>query len=231
LCEMQPFTENGRPFNLAELLCGSEGTLAVTTSAKVNLVPDDAEQIVLVPHFSTIRAALEATVEAVKLNPAAVELVDDIILDATKGNIEQQKNRFFLQGNPKAVLIIQFEGDNPDKLTQRAHNLADRLKQLRLSKTSPIITEGQKINRVWSLRKAGLGLLMGLGSDGRTPTFCEDTSVRVPDLPDYIDDFQKLLDKHNADCVFYAHASVGELHLRPVINLKKQEEIDKMKTM
>src|SRR5699024_7726086 len=141
LCEMQPFTENGRPFNLAELLCGSEGTLAVTTSAKVNLVPDDAEQIVLVPHFTSIRAAMEATVEAVKMNPAAVELVDDIILDATKGNIEQQKNRFFLRGEPKAVLIIKFEGDNMDKLTQVVQKLADRFKQLRLSKASPIITE------------------------------------------------------------------------------------------
>src|SRR5699024_8963050 len=231
LCEMQPFTEDGRPFNLAELLCGSEGTLAMTASAKVNLVEQDPHRIVLTPHFSTIRAALEATAEAVKLDPAAVELVDDISLDATKGSREEQKNRCFLQGEPKAVLIIQFEGDNMDKLTQKAQKLADRFKQLRLSKASPIITEREKIDRVWSLRKAGLGLLMGLGSDGRTPTFCEDTSVRVSDLPDYIDDFQKILDKHNADCVFYAHASVGELHLRPIINLKKQEEIDKMKTM
>ncbi len=87
------------------------------------------------------------------------------------------------------------------------------------------------MERVWNLRKAGLGLLMGLGSEGRTPTFAEDTAVRVPDLPDYIDDFQKILDKHKTNCVFYAHASVGELHLRPVINLQKPDEIKKMKTM
>src|SRR5699024_11786621 len=148
LCEMQPFTEGGRSFNLAELLCGSEGTLAMTASAKVNLVEQDPHRIVLTPHFSTIRAALEATVEAVKLDPAAVELVDDIILDATTGNLEQQKNRFCLRGELKAVLIIQFEGDNMDKLTQVAQKLADRFKQLRLSKASPIITEGEKIDRV-----------------------------------------------------------------------------------
>ncbi|GAA5521752.1 FAD-binding protein [Aliifodinibius salicampi] len=231
LCEMQPFNPDGRKFNLAELLCGSEGTLAMTTRAKLNLLPKDSERVMVVPHFPSIRKAMEATVEAVKMEPAAVELVDDIILDATKGNIEQRNNRFFLEGNPKGILIIQFEGNNRKILEQKARNLADRLDKSGHSDTAPIITENDKIERVWNLRKAGLGLLMGLGSKGRTPTFSEDTAVRVADLPDYIDDFQRILDKHNSDCVFYAHASVGELHLRPVINLQEPEEIEKMKTM
>src|SRR5699024_9933882 len=231
LCEMQPFTEGGRPFNMAELLCGSEGTLAMTASAKVNMVDQDPHRIVLTPHFSSIREALEATVKVVDLDPAAVELIDDVILDATKENIEQQKNRFFLEGEPKAVLIIQFEGDNFSDLNKKAQKLAKQLQESSHSDACPIIEDTEKIERVWDLRKAGLGLLMGLGSDGRTPTFGEDTSVRVADLPEYIDDFQDILDKYNSDCVFYAHASVGELHLRPVINLKKREEIEKMKSM
>jgi FAD/FMN-containing dehydrogenase/Fe-S oxidoreductase len=231
LCEMQPFDSDGRPFNMAELLCGSEGTLAIITSAKVRLVPQDSESIVLVPHFSTIRKAMEATVEIVKENPAAVELVDNIILDATKRNIEQHENRFFLDGDPRCILIVQFDGNNIQKLIDKAETLSNRLQNLGLSGSTPIIIEDEKINRVWQLRKAGLGLLMGLGSEGRTPSFSEDTAVRVPDLPDYIDDFQKILDKHKTDCVFYAHASVGELHLRPVINLQKPKEIEKMKTM
>jgi FAD/FMN-containing dehydrogenase/Fe-S oxidoreductase len=231
LCEMQPFNSDGRKFNMAELLCGSEGTLAMTASAKLRLVSRDPESIILVPHFSTIRKALEATVKIVKEDPAAVELVDDIILNATKGNIEQRENRFFLDGDPKAILIVQLDGDDPEKLWQKAEKLSQQLQNLGLSKATPIITEKDKMERVWNLRKAGLGLLMGLGSEGRTPTFCEDTAVRVPDLPNYIDDFQKILDKHETDCVFYAHASVGELHLRPVINLQKPEEIEKMKTM
>ncbi|SHF77948.1 FAD/FMN-containing dehydrogenase [Fodinibius roseus] len=231
LCEMAPFTEGGRPFNLAELLCGSEGTLAMTTSAKVKLVSEDPAHVMLVPHFSSIRAAMEATVEAVETGPAAVELVDDIILNATKGNIEQQKNRFFLQGEPKGILIIQFDGKNISRLKAKAQRLADKLQKRNLTSSAALITDPEKIDRVWQLRKAGLGLLMGLGSKGRTPTFCEDTAVRVPDLPDYVDDFQRILDRHNANCVFYAHASVGELHLRPVINLKEKDEIQKMKTM
>ncbi|WP_246043175.1 FAD-binding and (Fe-S)-binding domain-containing protein [Fodinibius saliphilus] len=231
LCEMQPFVEDGRPFNMAELLCGSEGTLAMTGSATVNLVEKDPESVIVVPHFSTIRKALEATVEAVKMEPAAAELVDHIILDATKENIEQRKNRFFLEGEPHCILIIQFDGHNQQALVNKAKKLATRLTQLELSDSTPIITDEKRKERVWNLRKAGLGLLMGLGSKGRTPTFCEDTAVRVPDLPDYIDDFQQILDNHNTDCVFYAHASVGELHLRPVINLQDPEGIQKMKSM
>lgn len=231
LCEMQPFNPDGRKFNMAELLCGSEGTLAMTSSAKLNLLPQDPESIILAPHFPSIRKALEATVEIVKEDPAAVELVDDIILNATKGNIEQRENRFFLDGDPKAILIVQLDGDNIDELRQKAERLSLKLQQARLSDSTPIITDEDKMQRVWNLRKAGLGLLMGLGSEGRTPTFAEDTAVRVPDLPDYIDDFQEIMDRHKTNCVFYAHASVGELHLRPVINLQKPDEIEKMKTM
>lgn len=231
LCEMQPFNPNGRKFNMAELLCGSEGTLAMTASAKVNLVPQDPESVVLVPHFSSVRKAMEATVEVVKENPAAVELVDHIILSATKGNIEQRENRFFLEGEPNCILVIQFDGDDIQKLTEKARKLVEHLRDLGLSNAAPVITDDEKKDRVWRLRKAGLGLLMGLGSEGRTPTFCEDTAVRVADLPDYVDDFKKILAKHKTNCVFYAHASVGELHLRPVINLQTPEGIEKMKTM
>jgi Fe-S oxidoreductase/FAD/FMN-containing dehydrogenase len=231
LCEMQPFVPDGRKFNMSELLCGSEGTLAMTASAKVNLVPQDPESVIVVPHFSSIRNALEATTEIVKMDPAAAELVDQIILDATKGNIEQRKNRFFLDGKPNSILIVQFDGRDKQQLVAKAQQLVAHLAKLGLSDTAPIITEEEKKERVWNLRKAGLGLLMGLGSEGRTPSFCEDTAVRVPDLPDYIDDFQHIMDKHNTSCVFYAHASVGELHLRPQIDLQKPEGIQKMKAM
>ncbi len=125
LCTMQPFDPSGRKFNLAELLCGSEGTLAITASAKVRLVPKDQHRLVMAPHFDSINAAMRATVEIVSHHPAAVELVDDIILDATKENIEQRKNRFFLQGDPKCILIIQFEGDNLPALEEKAAKAGD----------------------------------------------------------------------------------------------------------
>src|SRR5690606_32156460 len=112
LCEMEPFTPGGRPFNLAELLCGSEGTLAMTVDATVNLVSVPRYKILLVGQYATLKESMHATVEAVNFGPSAVELIDDIIIDATKLNIEQSRNRFFIVGNPKAVLIMQFEGDS-----------------------------------------------------------------------------------------------------------------------
>jgi FAD/FMN-containing dehydrogenase/Fe-S oxidoreductase len=229
LCEMEPVTPGGRPFNLAELLCGSEGTLAMTASASLNLVPLPKEKTLLIPQFRSLHEAMVAAVEAVKWTPSAVELVDDIILDATRGNIEQNKNRFFLEEEPKCILIIQFEGDDSGKLAERAAGLQGKLKSLNLGYAHPILNDPDLMKRVWDLRKSGLGLLMGLGSDSRSPSFVEDTAVRVEDLPAYVQEFQQILDRHNTTCVFYAHASVGELHLRPVLDLTKPEGILKMK--
>lgn len=231
MCEMDPVSGGGRPFNLAELLCGSEGTLAVTTAARLNLVPLENHKLLLIPQFKTLQAAMEATVEAVSHNPSAVELVDDIILNATKGNIGQKKNRFFIDGEPKCILIIEFEGEDPKELANKARILAELLEKRNLGYTYPVIGHPEMMQRVWELRRAGLGLLMGLRQDSRTPTFVEDTAVRVKDLPAYVLDFQKLMAKYNTGCVFYAHASVGELHLRPVIDITTPEGIGKMKSM
>ncbi|PWN08188.1 FAD-binding and (Fe-S)-binding domain-containing protein [Rhodohalobacter mucosus] len=229
LCEMEPVTPGGRPFNMAELLCGSEGTLAMTTSAKLNLVPVPKHKVLLIPQFKTLRESMLATVEAVKWNPAAVELVDNIILDATKGNIEQRRNRFFLDGEPGCILIIQFEGDDAEEIAEKAHGLGKALKDKGLGYAHPVHAAEEEMSRVWDLRKAGLGLLMGLGRKSPSPTFVEDTAVRVDDLPDYVEEFQQILQKHNTSCVFYAHASVGELHLRPVIDTTKPEGIQTLK--
>ncbi len=231
LCEMDPVTPGGRPFNLAELLCGSEGTLAMTASATLNLEPLPSSKTLLIPQFQSLHDAMLATVEAVKWEPSAVELVDDIILNATKGNIEQRKNRFFLEGDPACILIIQFEGDEPDSLAEKASGLARKLKELNLGYAHPVLAEPNLMARVWDLRKAGLGLLMGLGAESRSPTFVEDTAVRVADLPEYVKEFQEILNRHNTSCVFYAHASVGELHLRPMMDLTQPEGLEKMKSM
>lgn len=231
LCTMQPFNPAGRPFNMAELLCGSEGTLAMTVSAKVNLVKAEKHRILIIPQFQSLDEAMRASVEILSFKPSAVELVDHIILDATKKNIEQRRNRFFLDGEPQYLLIIELDGDDPELLKERAGRLKAHLSEHEFGYAIPIIDDPDKMRRVWNLRKAGLGLLMGLASEEKTPTFSEDTAVRVQDLPAYTRDFRKILQKYNTDCVFYAHASVGELHLRPVINIKTEEGIQKMKAM
>ena len=231
LVEMQPFNPNGRKFNLCELLCGSEGTLAMTASSKLNLVPKDKHKLVVVPQFKSLDEAMKAAVHIVNYEPAAVELVDHIIMDATKGNIEQRKNRFFLEGDPKYILITQLEGNDLDELQQKALGLTETLKRRSLGYAYPIIKDADRMRQVWDLRKAGLGLLMGLGKDGRSPSFCEDTAVRVQDLPEYVLEFEQILKNHDTHCVFYAHASVGELHLRPQIDITTKAGLQTMKVM
>jgi FAD/FMN-containing dehydrogenase/Fe-S oxidoreductase len=259
LLEMEPLTPGGPPFNLAPFLCGSEGTLALTTAATVRLVPLPLRKVMVVAQFRTLREAMLATVEAVGWGPSAVELVDDPILQATKGNLEQRRNRFFLEGEPEAILVIQFEedGGEPAGATEGgmptarhpgngapggsedrdltpeglARGLANRLRELGLGYAHPVFTDPGEMARVWELRKAGLGLLMGLGQDSRSPSFMEDTAVRVADLPDYVEDIQRLLDAHGVRCVFYGHASVGELHLRPMIDLTRPGGVESMEAM
>ncbi|MBO6622766.1 MAG: FAD-binding protein [Balneola sp.] len=231
LLEMEPFSPGGKAFNLCELLCGSEGTLAMTGSAILNLVETDSIQKIVIPHFNTIHESMLATIEAVKYDPSAVELIDDIILNATKGNPEQSQNRFFLDKEPKSILVVQFTGNDEAEIDLKIDQLIQSLSNKGLGYSFPVLTDVSEMKSVFDLRKAGLGLLMGLGKEARSPTFCEDTAVRVQDLPEYVKRFQKILDKHKTTCVFYAHASVGELHLRPMIDTMTDEGIEKMKVM
>jgi len=231
LCEMEPFTPGGRPFNLTELLCGSEGTLALTVDATINLVAVPKNKILLVAQYSTLNESMLATVDAVTFGPAAVELIDDIIIEATKLNIEQSRNRFFIVGQPKAVLMIQFEGNDVDTLQNQALELITHLNAKGLGYDYKILIDADEMNRVWELRKAGLGLLMGTWAESRTPEFIEDTSVRVEDLPKYIEEFEALMTSYGTHSVYYAHASVGELHLRPELNLTTRDGLEKMKSM
>lgn len=231
LCEMHPITPGGRPFNLCELLSGSEGTLALISEAVVRLEPVEKHKLLLIPQFASLREALRSTVDAVAFDPAAVELVDNFILDATKGNIEQKRNRFFLEGEPMALLIIEFQGDDMDELRNRARRLRDKLIADKKGYAHPLMENPEDMTRVWNLRKAGLGLLMGHLADSNSPEFVDDTAVRVEDLPDYIAEFQQILEKYDTRSVYYAHASVGELHLRPILNIKTQDGIDKMKAI
>lgn len=231
LCEMEPLTPGGRPFNLAEILCGSEGTLALTSEAVVRLVDIPKVSILLVSQFETLEDSLHATVELVRHQSSAVELIDHIIIRATEGNIEQRENRFFLKGDPKAVLFTQFDGDTLEEARQNALQAIQALETQTRGYAHDVFESGEEIRRIWDLRKAGLGLLMGLGDDAKTPTFAEDTAVRVEVLPEYIAEFNELLARHNTQSVFYAHASVGELHLRPILNLASEEDRRKMEDM
>jgi FAD/FMN-containing dehydrogenase/Fe-S oxidoreductase len=228
LCEMAPIEPEGRPFNLCELLCGSEGTLALTTNARLNLEPIPSEKIVLIPHFNSLNDAMLATMAAVRMKPTAVELVDKAILDATKGNQMYHPHRFFISGEPKYVLIIQFDGDNAAILQKKTERLKDRLREKKLCYSYPIIKTKEDIEKVWELRHAGIIHLNRKGSV-YSPIFCEDTAVRVNDLPSYTKEVKEIFANYKLESIIYGNASVGTLHFRPVIDTTNDEGLEILK--
>ena len=223
LANAQPWNQAGKPFNIAPLLCGSEGTLALLTEATLQLVPTPQHKLLVCVHFNELSEAMRATVAMLPHKPAAIELIDQNVLDCTKDNLEQRQNRFWIQGEPRAVLIIELFDDNPLKIEQRAKQIVQALQQDNLGYAYPII-QGKQINNVWALRKAGFGLLMGKVSDKKAIAVIEDTAVAVPDLPAYVSQIQQIMAKHKTQCVYYGHASVGLLHLRPELDIRQPQD-------
>ena len=226
LIPYSPFTQGGSPFNFSTLLAGSEGTLAFITEATLNLVPlPPREKGLICVHFHTLEEALHANLLCLRHNPGAVELMDQTILECTKSNIEQRRNRFFVQGDPGAILIVEFARNTMDEIQEIRHNLEKDLKQSGLGYHFPLVT-GADINKVWALRKSGLGVLSNIPGDAKPVSLVEDTAVRPDMLPDYISDVKHILDQYNLNCVFHAHAGTGELHMRPVLNLKDPKGVE-----
>jgi FAD/FMN-containing dehydrogenase/Fe-S oxidoreductase len=231
LLDCYPFSADGKPFNFSKLLAGSEGTLAFTTEIKLNLVPLPPRiKILLCAHFKTLEEALQGNLIALKYKPGAVELMDKFILDCTRDNIEQSKNRFFIEGDPGAILIIEFAGETIEELLEIKTKLEHDLKHSHLGYHYPVVS-GADIPKVWALRKAGLGVLTNIPGDPKPVSVIEDTAVNPEKLPYYIAEFKELLAKHDLDCVYHAHIATGELHLRPVLNLKDPEDVRKFRAI
>jgi FAD/FMN-containing dehydrogenase/Fe-S oxidoreductase len=223
LLETNPFTPAAENFNFCKLIAGSEGTLAFLTEIKLNVSPLPPKEIgLLCIHTNTIDEALRANLVALKHHPSACELMDHYILECTKVNIEQRQNRFFVQGDPGAILVVEIARDTPEEVQRIADALIADLKAAGYGYHYPLVT-GPDTKRVWTLRKAGLGLLSNIPGDAKPVAVIEDTAVDVEDLPEFIQDFNAILKQHDLYCVHYAHAGSGEIHLRPIINLKTQE--------
>ena len=219
----KPFEE--RTINLCKVLAGSEGTLAFITEIKVDLDPlPPKEKMVVCAHCDTLQKSFLSNLVALKYHPSAVELMDRNILELSKQNVEQQKNRFFVQGDPAAILIIELRGETREEIDA----VADQLEKALIEHEEHLVyacsrVYGAEISKVWSLRKAGLGLLTGMKGDAKPIGVIEDTAVSPEKLPDYMADFAKMLENLGLSCVYHAHISTGELHLRPIINIKETE--------
>ena len=223
LVDMAPFKAGGQDFNFCTLIAGSEGTLAFITEIKLNVVDlPPKETGLLCVHFNNIDESLRANLIGLKYNPSASELIDHYILECTKENIEQKKNRFFVQGDPGAILVIEFCKETREEITAITNQVEAEMRAAGLGYHFPVLF-GADTKKIWTLRKAGLGLLSNLPGDEKAVPVIEDTAVDVEDLPAYIAEFNEILKKHGLYSVHYAHAGSGELHLRPIINLKTEE--------
>lgn len=221
------FGQTNTPFNFSKLLCGSEGTLAFTTEITLQLDPlPFPEHLVVAAHFHTLAESMQATVAAMEFKPSACELMDKIILDCTKENISYRKNRFFIEGDPQTVLMVEFRASSLAKAEEKAQQLIDKLHSLKLGYAYPVIP-AENTEVVWALRSAGLGLLANIPGDAKAVACIEDTAVAIADLPAYIEEFSNLMVGFGQKPVYYAHAGAGELHLRPILNLKKSEEVER----
>ncbi|TNJ46607.1 FAD-binding protein [Tamlana fucoidanivorans] len=219
------FSNSDTPFNMCELLSGSEGTLAFTTqiTLKLDKLPPK-ESIMVAAHFESIEKCLLAVQPVMKHNLYTCEMMDKTILDCTKHNKTQQENRFFIEGDPVAILMCEVKADTEEVVETLADKLIEEIKDSGFSYAYPVL-RGKDIIKALDLRKAGLGLLGNIIGDKKGVACIEDTAVALPDLAQYISEFTGLMERYEQNAVYYAHAGAGEIHLRPILNLKKREDV------
>ena len=227
---LDEFVDEG-PFDPCKMIVGSEGTLVAVTEARVNLVPLPSHTGLNICHFSDLIESMEATVEILKTDPSAVELTDKTILDLAKDSPAAAGQRDFIEGDPEAILMVEYYGETAGEVSERMDALESLLKKKNLGYACVRATTPASQANAWGLRKAGLGLLMGMKGDTKPTTFVEDTAVSPEKLPEYIRQFRDIVSKHGTVASYYAHASVGTIHIRPLINLKKADDIVRMRAI
>jgi Fe-S oxidoreductase/FAD/FMN-containing dehydrogenase len=226
LIRSEVFSSSSEKFNMCKLLSGSEGTLAFTTQITLQLdeLPPQ-NSIMIAVHYKSIADCLNSVEAVMQHNLFTCEMMDKTILDLTKHNKAQQKNRQFIEGDPQAILMCEVKADTSIEVINLANSLIETLENQELSYAN-IKLQGQDINKAFDLRKAGLGLLGNIIGDNKAVACIEDTAVALSDLSNYISEFSKLMQYYNQSAVYYAHAGAGELHLRPILNLKLKEDVD-----
>jgi FAD/FMN-containing dehydrogenase/Fe-S oxidoreductase len=219
------------PLNMARLIVGSEGTFLAVVEAKVRLVRRPKATALDVIHYRDIQEALESSQAILETGPYAVELTDKMILDLARGNIEQSKRMGFVQGDPAAILIVEYSGDTETEVKGKVEALEARRARERFGYASHLAYDAAGQQSIWKLRKAGLGLLLGTRGESKPIAFIEDTAVDPKHLPEFVPRFREIMAKHGAQGAYYGHCSVGCLHIRPLINLKTERGLEQVRAM
>jgi FAD/FMN-containing dehydrogenase/Fe-S oxidoreductase len=209
--------------NMAHLLVGSEGTLAFFNTIELDLQPIPRNRVLGICHFPTFYKAMDATQYIVKLGPTAVELIDHTMIGLSRAIAMYRPTvERFVKGEPAALLLVEFAGDDGDDNLRRLKQLGDLMGELGFAGAVVEAIEPGFQSAVWDVRRAGLNIMMSMKGDGKPISFIEDCAVALKDLADYTDRLEAIFKKHGTYGTFYAHASVGCLHVRPVINLKQE---------
>lgn len=225
LASSEVFENTSQKFNFCDLLCGSEGTLAFTTEITLQLDELPPKSAVMIAaHFESVEQCLQAVVPAMEHSLFTCEMMDKVILDCTRNSLKYRENRFFIEGDPAAILMLELRAEDELELADKTANLVKTLEDSGLAYALPVL-RNETIDLALELRKAGLGLLGNIVGDRKAVACIEDTAVAVEDLAGYILEFSKLMKTYDQQAVYYAHAGAGELHLRPILNLKKEEDV------
>ena len=220
-----------QPFGLHRLAVGSEGTLVAVVEMKMRLVRRPKFTALDVIHYDDLQAALESSVDLLTTGPYAVEVTDKMILDLARENIEQRARMGFVQGDPAAIMMVEYSGESEAEVRAKVEALEALRARKRIGYAAHIAYDPAEQQSIWKLRKAGLGLLLGTKGDRKPIAFVEDTAVDPAKLGPFIERFRGVLDRHGARAGYYGHCSVGCLHIRPLINLKDAGEIRKMQAI
>jgi len=217
-----------RRIGLHELIVGGEGTLAVITEADLNLIVRPKARGLLVAHFASLAASMDALAPCLEFRPSAVELLDKLLIELSRANLSLRDAMAPVVGQPETLLMIEFSGDDPAEVADRVDKLRQRLHGVNgvealVPALDPAVRES-----LWAARSAAAGLLYGVPGDNKPVAFVEDPAVEPARLPEFVARFRDLLHSHGTDGAFYGHASVGCLHLRPLLNLKDPADVARM---
>ncbi|NND09546.1 MAG: FAD-binding protein [Saprospiraceae bacterium] len=218
-------------WNLSKLIVGSEATLALILEAKINLEPLPKHKSVCLVHFRELNEAIRAVQTMVDFGPAAVEIIDNTVITLSRKNLTTQRSCHVIEGNPAAVLIVEFYGDTPDEVLSKPKPMVAKLQADGMGYSYPIYPEGPSYDDVWTIRKKGLGLMLGMKSKKKPIAFIEDAAIPLASLPQYIEEVSEVCKRNETEAAMYAHASVGVIHVRPILDLRQAEDIERFKNI
>jgi FAD/FMN-containing dehydrogenase/Fe-S oxidoreductase len=214
--------------NLAQLMVGSEGTLAAVTAARLNLVKIPKHAGLAVLHFASLDESMEATVATLAHNPSAVEHIGAIIITQARRQIQVSRNLGFLQGEPTDILVVEFNGESQADIADKLDKLEQDMNRKELGFAMTRLNTPAEMAQVWSMRENGLGLMNNIEGTAKPLPFVEDTAVAPEKLPEYVRRFQQIIRNSGTEAGYYGHASVGCMHIRPLIDIKTREGMDRL---